>query len=195
MKKACCSISVSEGGVLCATGTATLSVARVWLVAAVRAVGAVEAASDGEFVNWRTAAHVSSARWGRASGLVGLVEANRVGATEVATWAIDGIATVFVDTVGVLAAAPGSVCCSEVPVRPVVREPPMFRSVLVGRGCATALVVVAGVSVRDSPDFFVAVDPACRESAERDPVEVVVAEDTLPPLEDTVLRGDVWRVV
>jgi hypothetical protein len=33
-----------------------------------------------------------------------------------------------------------------------------------------------------------------RAGTERDPVEVVVAEDTLPPLDDTLLAADVRRV-
>ncbi len=61
--------------------------------------------------------------------------------------------------------------------------------VLVVLGCVTTLVIIAGVAVLDAPGVLVVVDPGCGELVERDAVEVVVAEDTLPPVEDTVLDG------
>jgi hypothetical protein len=127
-----------------------------------------------------------------------LVEVSGFGATDaVAMGVIDDAVTVFGATVGVAAAAPRSVCTSTLPVVTavvVVLESRMLGAVLNGRGRVTPLVVIGCVAVPESPDCCVAVHPKCREPAERDPVEVVVAEATAPSLGDTLLAGAVWRV-
>jgi hypothetical protein len=143
-------------------------------------VGAVETGRDRECSSRRTAAQASLTNCGTATRLAGLVEASTLGATDAeAKWVIDGTAAVFGATVG--AAALRSVCTSAVPVVTLVAlGSAMFRPVLVGRGRATAFVVMA---VMASPDLRVAVGPGCWELA----------------VEDTdlggVVRGVLWRVV